>query len=155
MPSGAPIAGVKDCGGPFDRRGGRTRDERRPEARVDAEIDECSTSAEDAARLGERPHHIVEIGVRQDRDDRIELPVLEREGMGVAADEPRKYPCVLPSSSELIGRDVRSHNGPAGARESWNRTSRSAAEIEAAARPWSEQLHGEVACAREHVGRRE
>jgi len=55
MPSGVSIAGAEDCRGPFDRRGGFARDERRREARVDAEIDECSTGAKDAARLGERP----------------------------------------------------------------------------------------------------
>jgi len=72
--------------------------ERRSKARVSAEIDEHSTSADDPTRLGKRTKHIIEVGVREDRNDGVELAVFERERVGVCADEMLGgLACALPS----------------------------------------------------------
>ena len=74
---------------------------------MDAEIDECSAHAKDAARLGERPRYVVEVGVREDRDDSVELASCKGKGVSVALHELRKIPGVLPRRPELIDRNVR------------------------------------------------
>lgn len=130
MPSGASIARAKDRDGVVECRGVFASDERRPKARVNPEVDECSTYAKDAARFAERPRHIVEIGVRENRDDSVELPVLKRKRMSVGLHKPRRIVGVLPRGFELVARYVRSDNGPPGPRKSRNRASGATAEVE-------------------------
>lgn len=130
MPSSASIARAKDRRGVFEHRGVFASDERRPKARVNPEIDECSTHAKHATRLAECARHIVEIGVRENRDDSVELSILKRKCVSVRLHKPRRRFGVLPRDFELIARYVGSDNRPPGPRKSRNRASRSAAEVE-------------------------
>jgi hypothetical protein len=64
-------------------------------------------------------------------------------------------PDVLPGDLELIGREIRSDNGPTGFDEERDRTARSAAEIEASSGAAPEQPNSRAARLREDVARGE
>jgi hypothetical protein len=55
---------------------------------MDADLGQASTPAQHSGGLGQGGLGVVEVGVGQHRDDRIERAVGERQGSGVGADQP-------------------------------------------------------------------
>ena len=77
---------------------------------MDAEVDQCASDAEDARRLREGRLRVIKVGVRQNGNDGVELPVLEGECVSVRVDERSKMAGAPLGGFELIDRDVCSHH---------------------------------------------
>jgi hypothetical protein len=108
------------------------------EARVVADVDETSAGPEQAPSLRRESGEIVDVGVRECREGGVERRVLKRHRGCVGVNElrPRRNSGREP---ELVGGDVDAGDLPTQIRRDAKEAARAATEVDAAARPRSQQ----------------
>jgi len=135
VPAPPPVAAVEQVGS-----SGVALQERADEAGVDADIAEASAPAQHPGGFGERGLGVVEVGMGQDRDDRVERSVGERQGGDVGGDQDgagRAGP--LPGYAELVAGQVNPDHPPAPLEQAGDGDAGAAAEVEAGAGPGADQ----------------
>jgi hypothetical protein len=101
------------------------------ETGVVADIDESSSGFEHAPYFAYGSGEVVEVGMREHRDRRVERLVLERQGAGVAAHE-LGLRGVCPRDAELISGDVDADRGPSEREQCPQKSPSPATDVEAA-----------------------
>jgi hypothetical protein len=131
VPAPLPIARVEQM-----RSGGAPLHERGDKAGMGADVAEPSAWAQHSAGFGEGSLGVVEVGVGQHRDDRVEGAVGERQVGGVGCDQDRAgWTGPLLGDAELVAGQVDPDHPPAPLQQTRDGNAGAAAKVEAAA--WS------------------
>jgi hypothetical protein len=134
------VAKMQD-GYPFgpDEAGMRT-----DEAGMEPGIDEGTARSENAGSLTDEAWEIIDVCVRKHGHDSVEVRTWKGKRRGVRLDELGACPRTFPRKTKLVRRNVDARGSPAEGEQPRQVQTGAAAEVEAAARPRTEQSVDDV-----------
>jgi hypothetical protein len=145
LPTGRRVARQDNGHDAVDVTRPLTGKKRGAKARVDTEVDEPPTWPQDAMGFAKGPARIVEVRVREERDDRVKLLIAERQPVRICTNELSQVSELSARALKLTLRYIYSHYRPSSLHERGNGQTGAGTDVEAPTSPLTKKAYSEVA----------